>query len=116
MTNEAMGTEPKETRQYPARPINRDQVSWMLAAINRYLPPANAPAVSRAREMQKFALLYEIMEDAHLHFQDDAAQHNGTPPDVRRFRYASKHEEPRHADAVAAAVAGGTYPGQIIKV
>lgn len=76
-----------------ARPINCDQVSWMLSAIGRYLPPSNHPAVSRAREMQKYALLYEIMKVAHLHFMDDAAQHNGTPPDVRRFRYASKQDE-----------------------
>ena len=89
----------------PARPINCDQVSWMLGAIKRYLPPGNAPAVSRAREMQVYALLYEIMEVAHLHFQDDAARHNGTPPDVERFRYASKQDAAR-SFAVTGAVAG----------
>lgn len=87
------GRQPREAPNYPGRPINCDQVSWMLAAIDRHLPPSNTPAVSRAREMQKYALLYEIMEVAHLHFEDDAAQHNGTPPDVRRFRYASKSDE-----------------------
>lgn len=80
----------------PARPITCDQVSWMLNAIGRYLPTTDHPSVSRVREMQKYALLYEIMEVAHLHFEDDAAQHNGTPPDVRRFRYASKSDEATH--------------------
>lgn len=93
---EAQGMEPKEPRTFPARPINCDQVAWMLSAIGRYLPPSNAPAVSRAREMQKYALLYEIMEVAHLHFEDDGAQHNGTPPDVRRFRCASKCDQYQH--------------------
>lgn len=97
LDSNASGASPQElAAQYkpnPARPINRDQVSWMLSAIGRYLPPSNYPAVSRAREIQKFALLYEIMEVAHLHFEDDGAQHNGTPPDVRRFRFASKNDE-----------------------
>lgn len=76
-----------------ARPLNCDQVSWMLSAIGRYLPADNYPGVSRAREMQKYALLYELMEVAHLYFEDANAQHNGTPPDVRRFQYASKQAE-----------------------
>ena len=76
-----------------ARPLNCDQVAWMLNAIERYLPATNHPRVSRAREMQKYALLYELMEVAHLHFEDASAQHNGTPPDVRRFQYASKLDE-----------------------
>ena len=59
-----------------------DQVTWMLAAINRYLPPQATPNVSRAREMQGYALLYELMEVAHLFFEDDAAARNGTPRDV----------------------------------
>lgn len=45
--------------------------------------------------MQKYALLYELMEAAHLYFEDAAAQHNGTPHDVRRFQYASKQDEVR---------------------
>jgi hypothetical protein len=76
-----------------ARPINCDQVAWMLNAIERYLPPTQHPRVSRAREMQKYALLYELMEVAHLYFEDARAQHNGTPGDVRRFQYASKAAE-----------------------
>lgn len=76
-----------------ARPLNCDQVAWMLAAIERHLPRLNHPDVSRAREMQKFALLYELMEVAHLYFEDASAQHNGTPPDVRRFQFASKRDE-----------------------
>ena len=43
--------------------------------------------------MQKYALLYELMEVANLYFEDAAAQHNGTPNDVRRFQYASKRAE-----------------------
>lgn len=76
-----------------ARPINCDQVAWMLDAIERYLPHTNYPSVSRAREMQRYALLYELMEVAYLRFADDAAKHNGTPPDVMRFQYASKLTE-----------------------
>lgn len=76
-----------------ARPINCDQVAWILNAIERHLPNKEHPAVSRAREMQKYALLYELMEVAHLYFEDASAQHNGTPPDVRRFQYASKAAE-----------------------
>ena len=76
-----------------ARPINCDQVAWMLNAIERYLPPTQHPRVSRASEMQKYALLYELMEVAHLYFEDARAQHNGTPGDVRRFQYASKAAE-----------------------
>lgn len=76
--------------QSRARPINCDQVSWMLGAIERYLPTTNHPRVSRAREMQKYALLYELMEVANLYFEDGGARHNGTPPDVWRFQYASK--------------------------
>ena len=76
-----------------ARPINCDQVAWMLNAIERYLPRTDHPAVSRAREMMKYALLYELMEVAYLHFEDAAAKRNGTPPDVMRFQYASKLAE-----------------------
>lgn len=65
--------------------ITCDQVAWMLNAINRYLPPNNYPAVSRSREMQSYALLYELMEVAGLKFADELAQRNGTPPDVRHF-------------------------------
>ena len=43
--------------------------------------------------MQKYALLYELMEVAHLYFEDASARHNGTPGDVRRFQYASKAAE-----------------------
>lgn len=83
----------KEKAIFEARPINCDQVAWMLSAIDRYLPQTGHPRVSRAREMQKYALLYELMEVAHLYFRDASAQHNGTPNDVRRFQYASKQAE-----------------------
>lgn len=75
------------------RPINCDQVSWLLTSIESYIPDKCGRGVSREREMKKYALLYEIMDLANLHFEDDAAQRNGTPPDVTRFRFASKSEE-----------------------
>jgi hypothetical protein len=75
------------------RPINCDQVSWLLTSIEGYIPDKCGRGVSREREMKKYALLYEIMDLANLHFEDDAAQRNGTPPDVTRFRFASKSEE-----------------------
>lgn len=70
-------------------PLSCDQVAWMLAAIGRYLPSQAAPQVSRARELQKYALLYEIMDVAGLVFADDAAAHNGTPCDVFMLREKS---------------------------
>lgn len=73
-----------------ARPINCDQVAWLLDAIGRYLPQDEHPRVSRAREMSMYGLLYEIMDVANLHFADDAAMRNGTPRDVTMRRYASK--------------------------
>lgn len=103
------GMQPREAPNLKGRPINCDQVAWMLDAIDRHLPPSNKPAVSRAREMQKYALFYEIMEVAHLHFEDDAAQHNGTPPDVSRLRYASKSDWATHQmnHGVGSVVASG---------
>lgn len=65
-----------------ARGLNCDQVSWMLSAIERYLPPADGPRVSRKRSMSAYALLYELMEVAGLQFEDERAAHNATPPDV----------------------------------
>jgi hypothetical protein len=58
----------------------------MLAAIRRYLPPDPEPRVGRSREMKSYALLYEIMDVAGLVFEDAAAAHNGTPPDVSMLR------------------------------
>ena len=71
-----------------SRPVNCDQVAWMLAAINRYLP-SDYPAVSRANACKAYALLYELMEVACLHFEDDDAAHNGTPRDVFLLRAKS---------------------------
>ena len=88
--NSTAGGQSALTGVLGARPLNCDQVAWMLNAIERYLPQTNHPRVSRAREMQKYALLYELMEVAHLYFEDASAQHNGTPPDVVRFQFASK--------------------------
>lgn len=92
-TPKADGAESLSTARLGARPINCDQVAWMLNAIERYLPPTQHPRVSRAREMQKYALLYELMDVAHLYFEDALAQYNGTPGDVRRFQFASKVAE-----------------------
>jgi len=78
---------------YEARYINCDQVVWMLNAIGRYLPNKEHPAVSRAVEMQKYAMLYELMEVANLCFLDEAAQHNATPPDVHLLLHKSKQIE-----------------------
>lgn len=91
-----------------ARPLNCDQVAWMLNAIERYLPATNHPRVSRAREMQKYALLYELMEVAHLYFEDAPAQHNGTPPDVLRFQFASKDAEAMEHQNSNKAIGGST--------
>lgn len=106
VTSAACG-QSRSTVELGARPINCDQVAWILNAIERYLPPTQHPRVSRAREMQKYALLYELMEVAHLYFEDGAAQHNGTPHDVRRFQYASKAAEA----ATQANLAGNLMPG-----
>ncbi len=98
-----------------ARPINCDQVAWMLNAIERYLPPTPHPRVSRAREMQKYALLYELMEVAHLYFEDANAQHNGTPHDVKRFQYASKQAEAAAHQGMNIAGNGAQALGQLMR-
>ena len=90
-------------------PLNCDQVAWMLAAINRYLPPQAAPNVSRARDMQGYALLYELMEVAHLCFEDDAAARNGTPRDV--FMLREKTAEQTEAQHEGMTIAGGAVTG-----
>ena len=62
------------------RHLNCDQVAWILAAIDRYLPPdKHHPSVSQNRDMQKHGLLYEIMDVADLSFLDNAAIENATP-------------------------------------
>jgi len=98
-----------------ARPVNCDQVAWMLNAIERYLPPTQHPRVSRSREMQKYALLYELMEVAHLYFEDASAQHNGTPGDVRRFQYASKQAEAAAHQGMNIAGNGAQSLGQLMR-
>ena len=67
------------------RPINCDQVHLILNAIDRVIPPSTHPRVSRLREMFKYACLYEIMEVAHLKFEDSSARWNGTPNDARDY-------------------------------
>ena len=87
------------------RPINCDQVAWILAAIGRYLPPQIAPSLCRTREMHSYALLYELMEVAHLCFEDDAAARNGTPRDV--FMLREKTAEQPEAQHEGMSIVGG---------
>jgi len=67
------------------RAISCDQVAWLLAIANRYLPMNGHPGISQKREMMKYGMLYEIMEIAHLSFADDNARWNGTPSQVRKY-------------------------------
>ena len=96
-----------------ARTINADQVGWMLAGIGRYLPPVAAPAVSRARDMQAYALLYELMEVAGLQFEDEVAAQNATPADVQRLQ--SKNRA-RATDVAAAMNSSGQVGGGLAGV
>lgn len=85
-TEEVMEPLPTLMRLGPGdarRMLTCDQVAWMLAAIDRYLPAYPYPGVSRAREMAKYGLLYELMDVASLCFVDHVARLNGTPSDVR---------------------------------
>lgn len=91
-----------------AREVNCDQVAWMLNAIGRFIPPDSNPAVSRAREMQKYAMLYELMEVAGLTFADDAASFNATPRDVHMLR---RKEHRTAANTPAAAAQEGQLMG-----
>jgi hypothetical protein len=88
----------------------------MLAAIGRYLPKQEAPRVSRSRELQSYALLYELMEVAGLVFADDAAAHNGTPKDVYMLRNKSTFGENACAGmTIAGNKASGAVLGQLIQ-
>ena len=93
-------------------PLNCDQVAWMLAANNRYLPPHAAASVSRAREMQGYALLYELMEVAHLCFEDDAAARNGTPRDVFMLREKTAEELNAHHEGMV--LGGGSATAEAL--
>ena len=68
------------------RPINCDQVAWLLDIFDRYLPPSKHPGISREREMMKYGMLYEVMEIAYLRFEDESALHNGTPHEARLYQ------------------------------
>lgn len=68
-----------------AHPISCDQVAWLLDIFERYLPPSHHPRISRARDMQKYGMLYEVMEIADLRFADNRARWNGTPNDARDY-------------------------------
>ena len=77
------------TRFHPVKhvgtPISCDQVSWLLAIFDRYLPHDPHPSICRKREMMKYAMLYEVMEIAQLSFADKSAIWNGTPNDARFY-------------------------------
>jgi len=62
--------------------INCDQVAWLLACFDRYLPGSRNPGICRQRDMQKFGMLYEVMEILRLDFEDDGAKQNGSPADL----------------------------------
>ena len=63
--------------------INCDQVVWLLDIADRYIPDDKYPSISQQRDMQMYAMLYEIMEVTGLTFADSNARRNGTPPRVR---------------------------------
>ena len=65
--------------------LNCDQVAWLLDAFGRFLPIDSHPSISQQREMQKYALLYEVMEVAGLQFLDARARWNGTPHPARDY-------------------------------
>ncbi len=67
----------------PGHKINCDQVAWLLAIFDRYLPKSNFPSISRKDQMMKYGMLYEVMEIVGLAFEDDMARSNGTPRDAR---------------------------------
>lgn len=97
------------------RPINCDQVAWMLAAIGRYLPQRDTVRVSRARDLQQYALLYELMDVAELHFADDLAARNGTPRDVSMLREKSPNSiDAGRSQASSSSATGGMVAGGLV--
>lgn len=68
-----------------SKPVNCDQVAWLLDIFDRYLPEDSHPRVSKHREMLKYGMLYEVMDIADLKFADDSARWNGTPNDARDY-------------------------------
>lgn len=74
-----------QTKRTNGRGLNCDQVAWLLDIAERHLPKQINPAVCQQREMQKYAMLYEIMEVADLRFEDDSARWNGTPNQARDY-------------------------------
>ena len=74
---DSINPERSQVKKIGAAPLNCDQVAWLLDIFHRYLPPTQHPRVCRQREMMKYAMLYEVMEIAHLQFEDDRARWNG---------------------------------------
>lgn len=75
----------RQERVVMRQPITCDQVAWLLDIADRYLPPQKTPRVCQQRELQKYAMLYEIMDIAGLRFADDSARLNGTPNQARKY-------------------------------
>lgn len=80
-------TETRRVVDNGLRELNCDQVVWVLAVFDRYLPKDQHPRISRDREMKKYGMLYEVMEAVGLVFAEDGARDNGTPPDARRINH-----------------------------
>ena len=68
--------------------INADQVAWLMAIFERYLPPSKHPRISVERDMMKYGMLYEVMDVMNVEFEDDAARWNGTPSQARNYEDA----------------------------
>lgn len=68
--------------------INCDQVAWLMAIFERYLPRSNHPRISVEREMMKHGMLYEVMDVMGVDFEDDSARFNGTPYQARNYEDA----------------------------
>ena len=65
--------------------INADQVAWLMAIFERYLPKSNHPRISVERDMMKYGMLYEVMDVMNVEFEDDSARWNGTPEQARDY-------------------------------
>lgn len=83
--SEAGGRAASAVERLIIRTIGCDQVAWLLDIAERHLPKQTNPRVCQQREMQKYAMLYEIMEIAGLEFEDDSARWNGTPNQARDY-------------------------------
>lgn len=65
--------------------ISCDQVAWLMAIFDRYLPASKNPRISVERDMMKHGMLYEVMDVMGVEFEDAAARWNGTPTQARDY-------------------------------